>query len=79
MQEFTAEEVAKHNSRESAWVIIHKKVYDVTNFLNEHPGGDILLLGWSGMDATTEFDGQEHSKDAKEILREKLIGRLKAE
>jgi cytochrome b involved in lipid metabolism len=79
MQVFTAEEVAKHNSRESAWIIIRKKVYDVTEFLNEHPGGDLLLLDRAGNDATIEFDGQEHSADAKEILKEKLIGRLKIE
>lgn len=79
MQEFTVEEVAKHSDRESAWVIIRKKVYDVTHFLNEHPGGDLLLLDRAGSDATIEFEGQEHSADAKEILREKLIGRLKNE
>jgi cytochrome-b5 reductase len=77
MQEFTAEEVAIHNTRESAWIIIRKKVYDVTNFLHEHPGGDLVIVDLLGKDATIEFEGQEHSADAKEILRDKLIGRLK--
>ena len=34
-KQFTLEEVAEHNSRKSAWLIIHDKVYDVTKFLEE--------------------------------------------
>lgn len=34
----SGQEVAKHNSRESCWIIVHGKVYDVTEFLDEHPG-----------------------------------------
>jgi L-lactate dehydrogenase (cytochrome) len=29
----------EHSSKESCWILIHNKVYDVTKFLNEHPGG----------------------------------------
>lgn len=47
--------------------------------MNEHPGGDLLLLDRAGDDATIEFEGQEHSADAKEILKGKLIGCLKKE
>ncbi len=36
---FTKEEVAKHNKAEDCWIIVHNKVYDVTKFLSEHPGG----------------------------------------
>lgn len=38
-QYFTVEEVASHNTFESAWVIIDNKVYDVTQFIAKHPGG----------------------------------------
>lgn len=37
---FTAEEVAEHKSRDDIWFAIHGKVYDVTDFLDEHPGGE---------------------------------------
>lgn len=49
-------EVAKHNSRESCWVIIKGKVYDVTDFLDEHPGGASIILRYGGKDATAEYD-----------------------
>merc|ERR1719230_2502925 len=52
----TKEEVAKHNSKESCWVILHDRVLDVTNFLKDHPGGELAILTFAGKDATEEFD-----------------------
>jgi len=34
-EQFTKKDVAKHNTSESCWIIIHNKVYDVTDFLND--------------------------------------------
>lgn len=65
MQEFTVEEVAKHNTKESLWIVIKNRVYDVTEFIKEHPGGDLVIIDRAGDDATIEFEGQEHSADAK--------------
>ncbi|KAK6341718.1 hypothetical protein TWF696_008785 [Orbilia brochopaga] len=52
----TSDEIAKHNSAASCWVIIHGKAYDVTDFLPEHPGGSKIILKYAGKDATEEFD-----------------------
>ncbi|KAF3901936.1 hypothetical protein ABW21_db0208111 [Orbilia brochopaga] len=52
----TSDEIARHNSADSCWVIIHGKAYDVTDFLPEHPGGSKIILKYAGKDATEEFD-----------------------
>lgn len=53
---FDAAEVAKHNRPDSCWVILYGKVYDVTDFLSEHPGGSKIILKLAGKDATEEYD-----------------------
>jgi cytochrome b involved in lipid metabolism len=45
-------DVAQHNLRSSAWIIIEDNVYDVTEYLLLHPGGDRLLLEVAGRDVT---------------------------
>jgi len=59
---YTVEEVKKHNKDSDCWVILHNQVYDVTKFLNDHPGGKKAIMLYAGKDATTEFD-MLHSKD----------------
>merc|ERR1712186_163754 len=51
-----AEEVAKHNQESDCWVIVGDQVYDVTNFLKDHPGGKKSIMLFAGKDATEEFD-----------------------
>lgn len=50
---------------------------DVTKFLQEHPGGEEVLLEAAGKDATEEFDAIGHSKAAKELLLKYQVGILK--
>ncbi|CAE6407514.1 unnamed protein product [Rhizoctonia solani] len=49
------DEIQKHNNRDSCWVIINGEVYDVTGFLNDHPGGIGPILKVAGSDATRVF------------------------
>ncbi|EMR61311.1 Cytochrome b2, mitochondrial precursor [Eutypa lata] len=49
-------EVSKHGDKESCWVVVHGKAYDVTEFLPEHPGGMKIILKYAGKDATEAFD-----------------------
>ncbi|KAH9313704.1 hypothetical protein KI387_022331, partial [Taxus chinensis] len=49
-------EVAQHNKRTDCWIIIKDKVYDVTSYVEEHPGGD-AILAHAGDDSTEGFYG----------------------
>ena len=54
-QKLTREEVAKNNTEDSLWCIVDHKVYDMTDFLDAHPGGNVVLQQVAGQDATTAF------------------------
>lgn len=76
---YTQEDVAAHKTRNSCWVSRNGKVYDVTSFLNDHPGGDDLILDHAGKDIgeiMTDKISHEHSESAYEMLDEYVIGRL---
>ncbi|KAE9410961.1 hypothetical protein BT96DRAFT_952800 [Gymnopus androsaceus JB14] len=62
---WSLEEVAKHKDASSCWVIIHRCVYDVTEFLSEHPGGSSIILKYAGRDATSAYT-PIHPSDALE-------------
>lgn len=51
----TREEVAKHNSDEDLFVIVDHKVYDLSDFVDAHPGGSVVLTQVAGQDATEAF------------------------
>jgi cytochrome b involved in lipid metabolism len=54
--EYTLEEVKEHNTKSDCWIVVHNKVYNVSEFLNDHPGGALSILAYAGKDATAEFD-----------------------
>ena len=37
---YTVEDVLEHNSASDCWIIINKKVYNVTSWIPRHPGGE---------------------------------------
>ena len=61
------DEIKKHNSKNDCWIIINNNGYDVTSFLNDHPGGKNILLEHSnGMDASEVFNTLHSSNVLKE-------------
>lgn len=76
---FTAEDVAAHSNTSSCWITRNGKVYDVTNFLPDHPGGDDLILKYAGNDVEAIMRDpleHDHSDSAYDMLEECFIGRL---
>lgn len=73
---YSLDEVAKHNEKSSCWLVIHESVYDVTKFMEEHPGGEEVLLEQAGKESTEVFEDVGHSSDARELLAQYKIGEL---
>ena len=84
---FPMEEVAGHDTSEDCWTVISGEVYDLTDYINRHPGGAEILRA-CGTDATTLFkerktgndepvgSGAPHSRAAEEQLERLKIGTL---
>jgi cytochrome b5 len=70
-------EVQKHTTRDDLWLIIHGKIYDITKFVDEHPGGEEVLLEHGGLDATEAFEDVGHSEDARLMLKDYYKAELK--
>uniref|UniRef100_A0A5B7ATB6 Cytochrome b5 heme-binding domain-containing protein n=1 Tax=Davidia involucrata TaxID=16924 RepID=A0A5B7ATB6_DAVIN len=73
---YSMQETSQHNSKDDCWVVIDGKVYDVSSYLDEHPGGDDVILAETGKDATDEFEDAGHSKSARELMEDFCIGEL---
>ena len=74
---YALEDVQSHKT--SCWVYRGNKVYDVSTFLPDHPGGDDLILKYAGQSidqAMKNPEEHEHSDSAYDMLEEYLIGRL---
>lgn len=81
-QQYTLNDVAQHAQPNDCWLVIEGTVYDVTEFVANHPGGAAITFG-CGKDATAVFNkrpnGTSHSMQARELLPQFAIGTLKSE
>lgn len=74
---FTRDDVESHASSNDCFVTIGDNVYDVTDFLESHPGGPELVLEYAGKDITAVLKDEvshRHTESAYEILEESLVG-----
>jgi 4-hydroxysphinganine ceramide fatty acyl 2-hydroxylase len=70
-------DVRSHNTAKSCYVTIGTRVFDVTDFLNDHPGGGDLILEYGGKDVKDILEDEDshfHSESAYEILEDSLVG-----
>jgi len=73
---YTLADVAKHNNKESCWVVLDGQVLDVTNFLKDHPGGELAILTFAGKDATEEFNMIHPPDVVGKYAPDAIIGRI---
>ncbi|XP_063549137.1 cytochrome b5-like [Cydia strobilella] len=73
---FTRKEIEARNHRGDAAIIIDNIVYDVTGFLDDHPGGIEVLLDNAGTDATKCFRDVGHSDDAYTWREQYVMGEV---
>eukprot|EP00796_Vickermania_ingenoplastis_P006260 gene6260-4509_t len=73
---YTLEDIKDKNTRAEAWFVLHNKVYNITSFLDNHPGGRDVLIHNAGKDASKAFDDNNHSNEAKKMVRQFYVGEL---
>ena len=71
------QELAKHNKPEDCWMAVRGKVYNVTRYLDFHPGGRDQLLRGAGIDATKLFDQYHAFVNVDQLLAKCFIGPLR--
>ncbi|XP_073445753.1 cytochrome b5 reductase 4 isoform X3 [Dendrobates tinctorius] len=74
--EVTEEELAKHNKKTDCWTCIRGLVYNITPYMEYHPGGEEELMKAAGIDGTQLFDQVHRWVNYESMLKECLIGRM---
>lgn len=74
--EVTPEELQKHNTRDDCWTCIRGLVYNVTPYMDYHPGGEDELMRAAGIDGTDLFDQVHRWVNYESMLKECLVGRM---
>jgi cytochrome b involved in lipid metabolism len=73
----TLAEVALHNSPEDCWSAINGKVYNLTDWIDKHPGGAVIIKSLCGQDGSAGFTSEHSGEDRPEAeLARFLVGTL---
>ena len=76
MNHYTLDEVSEHNTEEDAWIVVNNNVYDITDFLMKHPGGESVLLQVAGTDASEYFNELHQASILDDYGEDYKIGEL---
>ncbi|XP_058290793.1 cytochrome b5 reductase 4 isoform X2 [Hylobates moloch] len=74
--EVTEEELKKHNKKDDCWICIRGFVYNVSPYMEYHPGGEDELMRAAGSDGTELFDQVHRWVNYESMLKECLVGRM---
>mmetsp|Transcript_20912 Transcript_20912/g.34514 ORF Transcript_20912/g.34514 Transcript_20912/m.34514 type:complete len:579 (+) Transcript_20912:48-1784(+) len=76
LPKFTMAEVSKHCTRADCWVVLDGLAYDITRFIDKHPGGMGPVVNMAGKDATDVFDNYHAGRVYKQMLSGFLVGEV---
>jgi len=74
----SAAEVARHNTADDCWISVDGNAFNVTSFLDEHPGGRKILMGVAGKDASKQFEAFHGPNVLRKHGPRLLVGRVGA-
>ncbi|TRY60003.1 hypothetical protein DNTS_034659 [Danionella cerebrum] len=74
--EVTEEELKKHNTKHDCWTCIRGMVYNISAYMDFHPGGEAELMRAAGIDSTDLFDEVHRWVNYESMLKECLVGRM---
>uniref|UniRef100_A0A452V258 Cytochrome b5 reductase 4 n=1 Tax=Ursus maritimus TaxID=29073 RepID=A0A452V258_URSMA len=74
--EVTEEELKKHTKKDDCWICIRGLVYNVSPYMEYHPGGEDELMKAAGSDGTDLFDQVHRWVNYESMLKECLVGRM---
>ena len=72
----TMDEVKKHCTKDDLWLIVKGRVYDVTNYVHLHQGGEAALEKFAGKEATDAVYGPQHPGTVPTLLEKYFVGTL---
>lgn len=79
LPKYTLDEIAKHNTPSDLWIGVLGYVYDVTKFLDDHPGGQKPIISMAGKDATEYFmkiKSHHSNLDVPKLMVKYCVGRI---
>ncbi len=79
IEHYSVDEVGRHHRTDDAWVIVDSRVFNITTFLDMHPGGLEILKEHLGHDVSTimrDENSHQHTGPAYELLDEYYVGEL---
>jgi len=79
LKSYKLSEISTHDKESDLWIILDDKIYNVTEFRLEHPGGQEPIMQLAGKDATTTFEEVGHSQLAKDLAVEYIVGKVDEE
>lgn len=72
--DLTMADVAKHNTRDDCWIVVESHVYDITKYIDNHPGGWLPVVNMAGKDVTDAFANYHPARVYKNLLPNFYIG-----